>query len=60
MCPIARAQLFHDVLEVTLDRLFGDKEPLGDIAIPISFGDVAQNFDLTIRERFVADTLDEM
>jgi hypothetical protein len=59
MCPIARSQLFHDVLEVTLDRFFGDKEPLCNIAIAISSGDVSQNVDLAIRERFIGEMLDE-
>jgi len=60
MGPIARAQFFHDVLEVHFDRLFGDKEPLRDIAIPISTADVTQDVELTIRERFLADMLGEM
>jgi hypothetical protein len=42
ICPIGRPQLSHDVLDVKLNRLFHDKESLGDIAIPRAFGDVAR------------------
>ena len=57
---IPRSKLFHDVLDVNLDRFFGDEEPLCDIAIPISTGNVVQNVDLTIRERFVGEMLGEV
>ncbi len=48
------------MLDVNLDRFFGDEEPLCDIAIPISTGNVTQNVDLTIRERFVGEMLGEV
>ena len=60
VCPVARSQLLHDVFEVNLDRFFGDKESPSDIPIPISTRDVAQNVDLAIRERFVADMLGDL
>ena len=57
MCPIARPQLSQDVLEVSLHRMLGDKEPLCNIAIPISLGHLAQNVDLTARELSITQML---
>ena len=60
MRPIAGPQVFHDVLDMNPGRLFRDEEAFGDIAISVSFAYVAQNVDLAIRERFVAEMLDKM
>ena len=40
--------------------VLGDKEPLCDIATPISFGDLAENVQLTARELFIAEMLGEL
>ena len=48
--PLWRADVF--------DRVQGEEKPLGDVAIPISTGNVAQNVDLTTRQRFVGEMLD--
>jgi hypothetical protein len=47
MQPVSSSQLFHDVLDVNLDRFLGDKENLCDIVISVSTGYVAQNVDLS-------------
>src|ERR1700683_3684125 len=57
MRPIASAKFFHDALEVNLHCFFGDEELLPDIPIPISFRDLAQDVDLTVGERLLAEVL---
>ena len=54
MGAIARSELFHDALEVNLDRFFRDKELLSYSAIPFSSGDVTKDIDLPVRERLLA------
>jgi hypothetical protein len=60
MCTIAPPQLSKDVRHVGLDGVLGDKQPLCDIAIPISLSNLAQNVELAVRERFVAEMLGEV
>src|SRR3954466_5337280 len=57
---IAGAQLLHDVLDVHLDRLLGDEQPLGDVAIPVAAGDVLQDVDLAARQRLVREMFGEL
>src|SRR5947209_2438422 len=57
---VAGAQLLHDVLDVNLDRVFGDEEELGDVAVPIPSGDVLQHVFLAVGQGLVADVLGEM
>jgi hypothetical protein len=59
MRPIARSQLVQNVFEMNLHGMLGQKEPVADIAIPISFLDVRQNVELAIRELFIAEMLDQ-
>ena len=42
---VAGAQLFHDVLDVNFDGLFGDEKFFTDVAVTIPLGDLAENFD---------------
>src|ERR1700752_4808428 len=60
MCPVACAQLSQDVLEVSLYRVFGNKEPLCDIAIPISLDHLAQNVNLAAGELFIAEMFGQL
>ena len=39
--PVTCAQLLHDVFDVNLDRLFGNKELLGNVAVSVSARDLA-------------------
>src|SRR5271156_306020 len=51
---VARAELIHDVFDVDLDSLFGDKKLLRDVPIPVSAGNVAEHVDLAQGEVLVA------
>jgi hypothetical protein len=37
---IAGAQLLHNMLDVNLDRAFGDEEAVSDVAIAIALGNM--------------------
>src|ERR1700733_15882158 len=56
----AGAQFLHDVLDVNLDRLFGDVKARRDVAIPVATRDVAQNVDFTRGQGFVAQMLGQI
>src|SRR5690348_11803677 len=57
LCPVARTQLFHDVLHVDLYRLFGNEEAIGDIAVSISPADQLEYLHLTLSQGFIAEML---
>jgi hypothetical protein len=42
---------------MNLDGLFGDEEPFRDLAIPVSAGDMSQDFDLASAQRFITEML---
>src|SRR5262245_4383617 len=54
---VAGSELAHDVLDVHLDRLFGDEEALGDVAVAVAAGDMPEDFYLARRQRLVAQVL---
>ena len=51
---ITGAQFLHDLFHVAFHRVFGNAQPLPDIAIPISTRDVRQNLDFPHCKGFVA------
>ena len=57
---IGGAQFFHDVLDVDLDRLFGDEESLRDVTIAIAVSHFAQHFDFTLRQHFITHVLEQL
>src|SRR5262245_33429257 len=52
---IARAKLFHNVLDMDLDGLFGNEEALRNIPIPISARDVTQHVDFAPGQTLVCE-----
>src|SRR5579884_3889291 len=42
---VPRAELIHDVLDVDLDRFFGNEQKTRDVSIAISSRDFAQHLD---------------
>src|SRR4029077_20850120 len=59
MRPIVRSQLAEDVLSMNLHGMLGQKEPISDVAIPISFLDVGEYVKLPSGELFIAEMLGE-
>ena len=58
--PVAGSELLHDVLDVDLDRLFGDEQVLGDVPVPVPSRDLPQHLDFTHGEGLVAEVLGEV
>ena len=45
---VAGSEFFHDVLNMSFDRFFGDEEERGNIAISISSRDLLQNIHFAL------------
>src|SRR5882762_5533278 len=56
ICP----ELLHDVFDVNLYSLFCDEELFCDVSIPVSPGNLIENFHLTRRKVFVAQMFCEL
>src|SRR5271170_962003 len=52
---IACTELFHDVLDMPLDRFLGDKKERGDVAVSISSGDLLKDLYFTITQRLITE-----
>ena len=57
---VACPEFFHDVLDMSLDRLFGDEEESRNVAISISSGYLLKNIHLPLAQGFVTHMLREM
>ena len=57
---VTGSQLVHNVLDVNLDRFFGDEESFGNVAVAIAASDLLQDFDFPRGEGLVAVVLREM
>src|SRR5271157_685793 len=51
---ITGSELFHNVLDVDLNCLFGDEQFIGDVPVTISARDLTKDFNLSASESFVA------
>src|SRR5713226_4932948 len=60
LCAITCPELLHDVLDVNLYSLFSDEELFRDVSIPVSTGNLTEDFYLTRRQVFVAQMLCEL
>ena len=57
---VAGSEFFHDVLDMSFDRLFGDEEERRYIGVSISPGYLLQNIHFALAQRFVAHMLRKM
>jgi hypothetical protein len=60
LSTVLGSQLVHNVLDVNLDGLLGDKEPFANVAVAISAGDVPEDVDLARGESVIAHVLGEL
>ena len=60
LCAVARAELFHDVLDVNLDGLLGYEELLGNVTIPVPLSDPPENFNFPRTQTLRAHVLGKL
>ena len=57
---ILRTELVHDVPDVDLDGLFGDREALADVPVAVAFGHPRKHFDLPLAQGIAAEVFGEV
>src|SRR5215475_13035178 len=57
---VLRAELVHDVFDVDLDRLFGDKQDISDVLISVAAGNLAKDFDFAGSQFFIAHVIGQL
>ena len=56
-CAISGAQFFHNVLDMTLDCIFRNRQQTSDFTVSVSSGNFLQDLYLALAERFLAQVL---